>query len=76
MKVEKIICNQIDHSALTFSLHIICVTYASNAVKDTHREKVQSNKTPALSKSTNMDIWVVESTFYKRFLNQNKFPKK
>ena len=29
------------------------------AVKDTHREKSPSNKTPALSKSMNMDIWVV-----------------
>ena len=27
--------------------------------KDTHREKVPSNKTPALTKSTNMGIWVV-----------------
>ena len=26
---------------------------------DTHREKAPSNKTPALTKSTNMDIWVV-----------------
>ena len=27
--------------------------------KDTHREKAQSNKTPALTKSTSMGIWVV-----------------
>ena len=27
--------------------------------KDTHREKVPSNKTPALTKNMNMDIWVV-----------------
>ena len=27
--------------------------------KDTHREKTPSNKTPALTKSANMDIWVV-----------------
>ena len=26
-------------------------------VKDTHREKAPSNKTPALRKSTNMDVW-------------------
>ena len=26
--------------------------------KDTHREKAPSNKTPALSESMNMDIWV------------------
>ena len=27
--------------------------------QDTHREKAPSNKTPALTKSTNMGIWVV-----------------
>ena len=27
--------------------------------KYTHREKAPSNKTPALTKSMNMDIWVV-----------------
>ena len=27
--------------------------------KDTHREKAPSNKTPALTKSTNMGIWLV-----------------
>ena len=29
------------------------------AFKDTHREKAPSNKTPALTNSTNMGIWVV-----------------
>ena len=28
-------------------------------LKDTHREKAPSNKTPALTKSTKMGIWVV-----------------
>ena len=28
-------------------------------LKDTHREKAPSNKTPALTKSRNMGIWVV-----------------
>ena len=28
-------------------------------LKGTHREKAPSNKTPTLSKSMNMDIWVV-----------------
>ena len=27
--------------------------------KDTHREKAPSNNTPTLSKSKNVDIWVV-----------------
>ena len=31
-------------------------------LKDTHREKGPSNKTPALTKSTNMGIWVVGTT--------------
>ena len=28
-------------------------------LKDTHREKAASNKTPTLSTSMNMDIWVL-----------------
>ena len=28
-------------------------------IKDTHKEKAPSNKTPALTKSMDMDIWVV-----------------
>ena len=28
-------------------------------LKDTHREKAPSSKTPTLTKSMNMDIWVV-----------------
>ena len=28
-------------------------------VKDTHREKALSYKTPALTKSTNIGIWIV-----------------
>ena len=28
-------------------------------LKDIHREKAPSNKTPALTKSTNMGIWIV-----------------
>ena len=30
--------------------------------KDTHKEKAQSNETPAFTKSTNMGIWVVGTT--------------
>ena len=29
--------------------------------KNTHREKVPSNKTPGLTKSMNMDIWIKDS---------------
>ena len=28
-------------------------------IKDTHREKAPSNKTPMLTKSTNMGIWII-----------------
>ena len=28
-------------------------------LKDTHREKAPSNKTPAIIKSTNMGVWAV-----------------
>ena len=31
-------------------------------VKDAHREKEPSNETPALTKITNMGIWVVGTT--------------
>ena len=33
--------------------------------KDTHRKKAPSNKTPALTKSTNIDIWVVGTSNFK-----------
>ena len=36
------------------------VAYFQNTfLKDTHREKVPSNKTPALRKSTNTGVWAV-----------------
>ena len=31
----------------------------SNQFKDTHREKAFSNETPSLSKSMDLDIWMV-----------------
>ena len=30
-----------------------------NDIRDTHKEKARSNKTPALRKSTNMGVWAV-----------------
>ena len=38
---------------------LIKTLYEFRTIKDTHREKVPSNKTPALTESMNMDIWVV-----------------
>ena len=48
-------------------------------IKDTHREKAPSNKTPALSKSMNMDIWVVGTSnqpFIRDSRTETKFLKK
>ena len=33
--------------------------FSGHELKDTHREKALSNKTPALTKSRHMGIWVV-----------------
>ena len=47
--------------------------------KDTHREKAPSNKTPALTKSMNMDIWVVGTSnqlFKRGSYTEIKFSKK
>ena len=38
---------------------LIHIFNRSISVEDTHREKVPSSKTPALTESTNMNIWVV-----------------
>ena len=32
---------------------------SEHTIKDTYREKAPSNKIPALTKSRNMDIWVI-----------------
>ena len=45
--------------------------------KDTHREKLPSNKTPALTKSMNMDLhWYIKTSPYNSSLNWNKIFKK
>ena len=50
---------------------------AGGFIKDTRREKELSNKTPALTKSRNMGIWLVgTSNFSKRSYTDTKFPKK
>ena len=46
---------------------------------DTHRDKAPSNKTPALTKSRNMDIWVVGTSnqlFIKGSYIETEFSKK
>ena len=43
-------------------------------IKDAHREKVPSNKTPALRKSTNMGVWVV-GTLNQLFRLKQNFQK-
>ena len=46
--------------------------------KDTHKEKAPSNKTPALTKSANMGIWVVGTSnqlFIRRSYTETKSSK-
>ena len=42
------------HGTLNLGMHL--------KVSDTHREKTSSDKTPELTKSMNMEIWVVGSS--------------
>ena len=54
------------------------LNYASH-LKDTLRVKALSNKTPALTKSANMDIWVVGTSnqlFMRGSQTETKFSKK
>ena len=47
--------------------------------KDTHREKALSNKTPALAKSMNIDIWILcisNQLFIRGSSTETKFSKK
>ena len=32
------------------------------SLNDTQREKAPSNKTPALTKNTNIDVWVIDTS--------------
>ena len=51
---------------------------ANNKAKDTHRENRPSNKTQALTRSMNMDIWVIgtlNEIFKRGFSTQIKFSK-
>ena len=40
----------------------ICKSKVTLTLKDTYREKAPSNKTSALSKTMNMDIWVISTS--------------
>ena len=49
------------------------------SIKDTHKEITPSNKTQALAKSMNVDIWVIctlNQLFIRGSYTQNKFTKK
>ena len=58
---RRICCNvseaRLDQSMWSTISHYQMVEIFS--FKDTHREKVPSNKIPALTKCTNMGIWIV-----------------
>ena len=45
---------------------VLDIELSNRQLKDTHREKALSNKTPALTKSMNMDIWVVGTTKFSK----------
>ena len=57
-----------------------CKTKRNNKyhIKESHRKKVPSNKTPALGKVRiwALGCWYIQSIIYKRFLNWNKTSKK
>ena len=47
------------HKAWHIHIEIVSNGCCRISFKDTHMEKAPLNKTPALSESMNMDIWVV-----------------
>ena len=54
-------------------------TFLLSNVKDTHREKAPSNKTPAVRKSTDMTVWPVgtlNQLFIRDSLTETKLSKK
>ena len=50
------------HETWHIRIEIVSNGCSRISFKDAHREKAPSNKTPALSESMNMDIWVVGTT--------------
>ena len=60
-------------------LPVVDCTFYKSTIEDTHREKAASNKSPALTKSRNMSIWVVgtsDQIFIRGFQTETKFSKK
>ena len=49
-------------SSAKISVSKISLSLYQNGFKNTHKRKAPSNKTPALTKSTNISIWVVGTT--------------
>ena len=64
-KIAKSITNQYLETCPSNAIYTSCtsaesfVDIVNFCFKDTHRENAPSNKTPLLTKSTNMGIWVV-----------------
>ena len=61
------------------SILTIIISLARKLIKDTQRGNIPSNKTQTLTKSTNMDIWLIgtlNQLFIRGFYAQNKFSKK
>ena len=62
-----------------YKLNVLVNCSKSYSFKDIHREKTPSNKTPALTKSMNMDNWVVGTSnqlFIRGPYNETKSSKK
>ena len=67
------------HKTLHIWIEIVSNGYRRISFKDTHREEAPSNKTPALSESINMDIWVVgtsDQVFTTGSYTETKFLKR
>ena len=66
------------HYFIHFRRLFLKLIYLFIRLKNTHREKVPSIKTPALRKSTNTGVWAVRTLnqLFMRFLNWNKTFKK
>ena len=43
----------------TYFRFVFYISFRLNNIKDTHRKKARSDKTPELAKIRNMGIWVV-----------------
>ena len=53
------IFNTVEGCKMCYIASVLYDNYITISFNDTHREKIPSNKTPALTGSMNKDIWIV-----------------